>query len=97
MKLSESDIRWLEREKRFKQMISTLKPCPICGKKPKAKIDYGYEMSCFGGWVTIQCKPFLRKPHMRVEQGKCNNERALQYAVKEWNERVENENQENYS
>lgn len=47
-----------------------LKPCPVCGRYPKIKRDYGYEQSGFGAWCTIQCKPFLRKPHLKVEEGK---------------------------
>ena len=68
-----------------------LKPCPICGKRPKVKRDYAYEGSGFGAWCTIQCKSFFRKPHLKVEAGKAQWERALICAVEEWNRRVSNE------
>lgn len=62
-----------------------LSPCPICGKRPKIIRDYTYEGSMFGAWCTIQCKPFLRKPHLKVEAGKAKWERALNCAVDRWN------------
>lgn len=65
-----------------------LKPCPICGKQPKVKRDYGSEGAGFGAWCTIQCKPFLRRPHLKVEEGKAQWERALKYAIEEWNRRA---------
>ena len=65
--------------------IMELKPCQICGKRPKIKRDYAYEASGFGAWCIIQCKPFLRKPHLKVEEGKAQWERALIYAVEAWN------------
>lgn len=68
-----------------------IKPCPVCGKMPTIYRDTGYEISGFGAWCTIQCKPLLRKPHAKVEQGKASWERALMYAIKEWNTRVEDE------
>lgn len=66
-----------------------LNPCPICGKIPKVKRDYGYEASCFGAWCTIQCKTFFRKPHLKIENGKSTWERAYKYAIEDWNEMVE--------
>lgn len=63
--------------------------CPICGKYPQIKREYGYEYGGFGSWCTIQCKPFLRKPHLKIEEGKSTWNRALQYAVMHWNEAVE--------
>lgn len=65
-----------------------LKPCPICGKRPKVKRNYSYEYSGFGAWCTIQCKPFLRRPLLKVEEGKARWERALKYAIEEWNRRA---------
>ena len=68
-----------------------LKPCPICGKRPKIKRDYGSEGSGFGAWCTIQCKPLLRMPHLKVEEGKAQWERALKCAIEEWNRRANDE------
>ena len=70
-------------------MSVELKPCPFCGRYPKIKRDYGYEESGFGAWCTILCKPFLRKPHLKVEVGKSTYKRALEYAIDEWNRRAE--------
>lgn len=69
-----------------------LKPCPICGKMPKVKRDYSYEVSGFGAWRTIQCKPFLRKSHLKIEEGKSTWDRAYKYAIVHWNEAVEEMN-----
>ena len=71
--------------------MSELKPCPVCGKIPKIIRDYGYESSGFGAWCIIQCKPFMRRHHMKVEEGKASWERALKYAIEAWNRRVEHE------
>lgn len=68
-----------------------LKTCPICRKRPKIKSDYGSEGSGFGAWCTIQCKPFLRRSHLKVEEGKARWERALKYATDEWNRRANDE------
>lgn len=72
-------------------MSNELKPCPVCGRYPKIKRDYGYEQSGFGAWCTIQCKPFLRKPHLKVEEGKSTFDRALKYAIAAWNRRASDE------
>lgn len=63
-----------------------LSPCPICGKRPKVIRDYSYEGCGFGAWCTIQCKPFLRKLHLRIESGKATWKRALDSAEDMWNE-----------
>ncbi len=62
-----------------------LKACPKCGKIPKVYRDIGYEISGFGAWCTIECKPLFKKPHFKVEQGKASWERAFGYAVAIWN------------
>lgn len=72
--------------------MDKLKPCPVCGRYPKIKRDYGYEQSGFGAWCTIQCKPFLQKPHLKIEEGKSTWERALNYGIEHWNRRVNNDN-----
>ena len=64
-------------------------PCPVCGKMPKIKRDYGYESAAFGALCTIQCKPFLKKPHLRIEEGKAMWQYAYLYGVEHWNEAVE--------
>ena len=66
-----------------------LKPCPVCGKKPKIKRDYSYEANGYGAWCTIQCKPFMRKPHLKVEEGKARWDRALKYGIERWNRSVD--------
>ena len=63
-------------------------PCPVCNKRPKIKRDGGYESSGFGAWCIIQCKPFLKQPHLRIESGKSTWERAYKYAVQDWNNAV---------
>ena len=63
-----------------------LKPCPVCGRMPKIKRDYAYEASGFGAWCTIQCKPFFRKHHLKIENGKSTWERAYKYAAAHWND-----------
>ena len=70
------------------ELMDKLKPCSKCGKLPKIKRDYGYESTGFGAWCTIQCKPFLRKLHLKVESGKAQWDRALQYAIEDWNRRA---------
>ena len=40
--------------------MSGMKPCPVCGKEPKIIRDVAYEISSFGAWCTIKCKPFMR-------------------------------------
>ena len=69
--------------------MEELRPCPICGRFPKIKRDYGYERSGFGAWCTIQCKPLFRKSHLKVEEGKSTWDRALEYAMRRWNEEAE--------
>lgn len=69
--------------------MAELKPCPVCGKMPKVTRDLTYEALGFGAWCTIQCKPFLRKPHLKIEEGKARWERALEYAVEHWNRKCE--------
>lgn len=66
--------------------VQECSPCTVCGKYPKAYSDKGYISSGFGAWVTIECKPFLRKRHKRVECGKQQESRAYRGAIKLWNE-----------
>lgn len=68
--------------------------CPICGKEPKVIRDWAYESNGYGSWCTIQCKPFMRKPHLKIEEGKSTWDRALQYGVERWN-RLANEIKKN--
>lgn len=58
--------------------------CPVCGKQPKIKSDNGIS----GAWTTIQCKPFLRKPHLKIIEGKASIERCYKYAIARWNKEV---------
>jgi hypothetical protein len=66
-------------------MYLDIKPCPVCGKMPDIIRDYSYESAGFGSWVIIQCKMFLRKPHIKVESGKASFNRAFHEAVQMWN------------
>lgn len=66
-----------------------LRVCPVCGKEPRVKRDQSYEAAGFGAWCTIQCKPFLRKPHLRVESGKAQFQRAFEEAAEAWNQRAD--------
>lgn len=75
---------------RTEEILAGLRePCPVCGKQPKIYRDYGYEQAGFGAWCTIECKPFLRKPHLRVECGKATWKRALIGAMDGWDMRAE--------
>lgn len=65
--------------------MAELKHCPVCGKSPKVRRDYAYESNGFGAFCTIQCKPLLRKPHLKVGEGKAAWDRALKYAIEHWN------------
>ena len=62
--------------------------CPECGKRPKIIFDYGAYCNGYGAWYKIQCKSFLRKPHLKIEEGKANKEKCLEHAIKHWNEKV---------
>ena len=68
--------------------LTELLRCPVCGKQPKVLRDIGYETSGFGAWCTIQCKPILRKAHLKIECGKSTWERAEHYARLAWNTRA---------
>lgn len=68
-----------------KAVEEKIKPCPVCGKQPKVKRDIGYEISGFGAWCIIQCKPLLGKAHLKIEEGKSTWTRAYQCAVERWN------------
>lgn len=71
---------------RVDDLIAELcEPCPVCGKQPKIYRDFGYEDAGFGAWCTIECKPFLRKPHLKFECGKNSWQRSLVGAVEWWN------------
>lgn len=66
-------------------MNTELKPCPVCDRQPKVHRDINYELRGYGAWCTISCKPFLGKPHKKVECGKASYERALLGAINAWN------------
>ena len=68
--------------------IVELKRCPICGKRPIVVRDLEYEMWGLGAWCIIQCKPFMRKPHLKIEEGKATWDRALKYGIEHWNRRA---------
>lgn len=64
-----------------------LKPCPVCRKKPKIKIDmwdYNTRKS-----ITIQCKPlFSRREHCRVIWCGSATFVHMEDAVECWNRKV---------
>ena len=62
--------------------------CPKCGKPPKITFDDAAYYTGWGAWYTIQCKPILRKTHLKIEEGKANKEQCLKYAINHWNEKV---------
>lgn len=62
-----------------------LRRCPICGKESKVIRDWAYESNRYGAWCTIQCKPFMRRPHLKIEEDKATLGRALQNGVERWN------------
>ena len=66
-------------------MIGIAKPCPVCGKDPKAK----FKPCGFGTICRLQCKPFLQIPHLKVEHGGANMFSALENAISDWNNEVE--------
>ena len=64
-----------------------LLPCPICNKKPLVKLDWQNG----GNFCKIRCRTIvLKKPHFIAWQGKATMDRAIKYAIKEWNEKVTN-------
>ena len=68
--------------------VNLLKPCPVCGKKPKVKITYG-KGNC-GCLVRIRCKPWWRRtPHISIEVCKAQDTKAKKAALKEWNYEVD--------
>ena len=62
-----------------------VKRCPVCGKEPKVIRDLAYETNGYGAWCTIQCKPFMRKPHLKIVEGKSTWVRALRHGTERWN------------
>lgn len=59
-----------------------LEKCPVCRKRPRVKME---RHPGGGAFCTIECRPWFGKPHMRVCHGKSTDDRALSYAVAEWN------------
>ena len=48
--------------------------CPVCGKPPKIIFDEAAYYTGWGAWYTIQCKPILRKTHLKIEEGKAKRD-----------------------
>ena len=63
-------------------------PCPICGKQPKVIAFLDFNTVGFGASCVVQCKPFLRKAHLKAECNNVSNEWAEQTAIYEWNQLV---------
>ena len=70
--------------------MGQLKPCPVCGKKPKVRTGWFYETGIYRYKCVVECTPFLRRPHLKVEETWYSAEGAENIAVNEWNRRVEN-------
>jgi len=64
-----------------------LLPCPKCGKKPKIKV-LNYGQGGMGATVRIQCKPFLRDPHISTTHTVASLGHAIGCAVTGWNYEV---------
>lgn len=59
--------------------MEKLKPCPICGRKPKIHFFPLH-------YARIQCKPwYSREPHLKVYTGYCQPSKLMDEAVKAWN------------
>ena len=61
--------------------MNKLKPCPVCGRKPKV----GYSIFPTGYCCTIRCKPLFGRIHLMVERYTASEERSYLYAVEDWN------------
>lgn len=61
-----------------------LKPCPVCGKKPK--LHY-YSLNL--GWAV--CKPFLQKPHLETGAIYTWPSELKRTIIAEWNRMVTND------
>jgi hypothetical protein len=66
-----------------------LKPCPVCGRKPKVK----YCIIPTGVFCKVMCKPLFRKEHLSVKYGQAGEicDRAEKQAFEEWNRRANDE------
>lgn len=65
---------------------TTLKCCPVCGKRPKIKQyawDYGERLL-----IEIKCKPFFKKEHCCVSWGGSASWVHLEDAIECWNKKV---------
>ena len=65
----------------------TILNCPICGKQPKITFDATYS-NVLIAFCTIKCKPFLRKPHLTITEGKALKDKCLESAILRWNKAV---------
>lgn len=64
-------------------MNNDLKPCPICGRKPKLR-TYGVNIAWY------ECKPWYRlKPHKSSDAIYAKPYEVKEEAAKEWNEMVD--------
>jgi hypothetical protein len=62
-----------------------LSPCPVCGKTPEILVFPHVD----GAQCIIQCKPWWRKAHMRVESCAAAGWWAEAKAKREWNAAIE--------
>ena len=62
--------------------MAELKPCPVCGKKPK--IHY-YPVNT--GWAV--CKPLFRKPHLKAVVAYAPPSQLNDAIVSAWNRMVD--------
>lgn len=64
--------------------MAELKPCPVCGRKPK--IHY-YTVNL--GWA--ECKPIFRKPHLMSVVAWAPPSRLEEAIIEAWNRRANND------
>lgn len=63
--------------------------CPVCGKPPKVK-------KTLTGKTIIQCKPFLKNAHMRIETPYADFLNPKSKALGAWNASVSNNKKGKY-
>lgn len=71
------------RRKRAEKVVP-LKPCPVCGKKPKLYADFNF----YGNFGMVRCKPLFGKTHFSAYVGKASPDFVIREVVKEWNDGV---------
>lgn len=63
-----------------------LKPCPVCGKKPKVK-DTIWDLGT-RRMIEIKCKPLFREPHCSIINAGSVPWVHMDNAIDTWNRKV---------